>query len=134
MIGPDDYDAPGGYCPECGRPLSNLMVNGRGGCEAHGSVSADWQPRTVAFALVAANGEVYAIRDSQEAAEAMRPAAEGYLDDAYASAHPAAGAYCNARTPFRVEALTFEEHEEALEDGPGLLDREPSDDDLYRNL
>lgn len=122
-----------GYCPQCGRELSSMMINGRGGCEEHGWVWAEWTAPVVAFALVAANGETYAIRATEEAAEAARGPAKAYLDSAYASAHPAAGAWCNAREPFRVVALTFEEREERLEDEV-VLDREPTDDDLYRNL
>lgn len=40
-----------GYCPHCQRPLANVMVDGRGLCEEHGTVHANWN-RPIAAELV----------------------------------------------------------------------------------
>ena len=34
-----------GYCPKCGAQLVNITMSGKGYCELHGWVFADWKPR-----------------------------------------------------------------------------------------
>lgn len=43
-----------GFCPHCYRQLSNLMRDGRGFCEEHGIVAAEWN-RPPAAAVVLDN-------------------------------------------------------------------------------
>ena len=79
----------------------------------------------VAVAVVAANGECYALRDNELHALVAKGHAEDYLFGAQSSGHPASTGWVRERLPFRVIAVDAEERDALLEDGTPILDQEP---------
>lgn len=77
------------------------------------------------YAILAADGECYALRDTVVEASAARVQAEEYLHEAASCGHPAAPAWVAARLPFRLVCVSVEKAAELLEDGTPVLDREP---------
>lgn len=80
---------------------------------------------TVAFAVIDAREEVYAIRETRAEAERARSAAYDYLFGAASCGHPSAPGWVEQRLPFAVLTITEEERIEMLENGTPTLDREP---------
>lgn len=81
--------------------------------------------QTVAFAVVDALGECYAIRGTRDEANAALAAASDHLTEALGSGHVAAAKWVAEREPFGLLTITEEERIEMLEEGTPVLDREP---------
>lgn len=79
----------------------------------------------VAYAIVDALDECYAIRSDRLTGEVARGQAVDYLFGAESSGHPAAGGWVAKRLPFALIMVTAEEREAYLEEGTPVLDREP---------
>lgn len=123
---PDGANRTEGWCPKCGLRLGHLTVSLTGYCELHGHVAAEFTRPYQRWAVFAKNGELYAVRDTEELAGAALKDAARWLDEAYSSAHPAAGKWCNEREPFRIEPVTSAYEAELREElGSPVLDREP---------
>lgn len=81
--------------------------------------------KIVAYALLDATDEVYAIRGTQPEIEQAKADAIDYLDGAARCGHPSAPSWAAERLPFTVLTVTEEERIEMLEEGTPTLDREP---------
>lgn len=80
---------------------------------------------TVAFAVLDAEEECYAIRGTREEADLALQHAGEHLYGAATCGHPSASAWVDARLPLAVVTVTEEERIEMLENGTPVLDREP---------
>lgn len=121
-------DAPeefgGAWCPRCGGVVTDLTTDDSGWCPEDGLVPVEYHAPVVAFAVVSADGQVYAIRETSTDATKALDEARDYLAEAAACGHPNAPSWVMAHFPFRVRALTKAEHDEILADGTPILDRE----------
>lgn len=78
------------------------------------------------WALLDANGELYALRRSLDDARRAKADAESYLDGAATCGHPAAGPWVAQRLPFELRQVTRAQRAELLDEwGTPVLDREP---------
>jgi hypothetical protein len=77
------------------------------------------------YAIVDALGEVYALRQSVDAAFTAKRQAEEYLDEARSCGHAAAPSWVSERLPFTIKTVSVSERAAALDDGTPVLDREP---------
>lgn len=80
----------------------------------------------VAYAVLDALGDCYAIRPDRIRAERARSDAIDYLNGAATCGHPNATTWVLKRLPFRMICIDAEERDALLEDGTPVLDREPS--------
>lgn len=89
------------------------------------SQAARPEVEVVAFAVVCAQDECYAVRDSLLEAEKARGDATEYLLDAESCGHSLAHGWVAQRLPMSVLGVTSEEREALLDEGTPVLDREP---------
>lgn len=81
--------------------------------------------RVTGWAVMAANGECYALRSTYVDAEQARTEAGEYLYEAIGSGHPRARGWVNERLPFAVVMVDDQERAYLVEQGTPVLDREP---------
>lgn len=121
-------DAPeefgGAWCPRCGGIVTDRTADDYGWCPEDGLVPVEYHAPIVAFAVEAATGEVYAIRETSTDAATAAEDARRYIGEGGSCGHPDAPSWAMKQLPFRVRALTKAEHDEILADGTPTLDRE----------